>query len=848
MLCGCRAERPLAVGPLEARGMIVPTEQLIRPAGESVAFHGRPVDVAIAPDGQTAYVKSNGSLLAIDMSTWTIRQELKYLEKSGGGSMHGLLVWPDGKRVLVTLQSYLAIANVGADGTLAWAGRIPIAGATAKRHSYPCGLAKLDADRVLVCLSMKNALAVVNLTSQAVEKEIPVGVAPYDVASSRDGTTAFVSNWGGRRPVAGDRVADSAGSNVVVDDRGIGSCGSVGVIDLNAGKQTAEISTGLHPAEIELSGDGSALYVANANSDTVSVIDTRARSVRDTINVRPGNQLPFGSASNALTFREDGTKLFVANGGNNAIAVIDLRGAAGKLEGFIPTGWYPGAVAVRNNSLIIANVKGMGSRDPADAGKWNSHAYWGTVTRVTIPANAATLASYTEQVRKDARVPQALLAWEKAQSGRKTLPLPERAGEPSSIEHVVYIIKENRTYDQLFGDLPRGNNDPKLCVFGREVTPNHHAIAEQFVQLDNFYCNGVLSADGHAWATQGVAVDYLEKSFGGWSRSYPFAGDDALAIAPSGFIWDNALLHGKSFRNYGEMSTTSVTPPGRWLALYSDWKCQARTRTFTRKMSIEALQEYSCEASPGWNLDISDQVRADVFLKEFVEAEKSGQWQNLTILYLPQDHTAGTSPEVPTPAATVADNDLALGRVVDAISHSRFWPKTCIFVVEDDPQAGFDHVDGHRSICLVASPYAKRGAVVSKFYNQTSVLHTMELMLGLPPMNQFDAMAPAMKDVFTKTPDLRAYNCLPNNIPLDQMNPAKATLSDTMRELASQSEKLPLDKPDLADENTLNRIIWHAMKGADAPYPAEFAGAHGKGLNQLRLRLDSSVPKDDDDD
>jgi hypothetical protein len=244
---------------------------------------------------------------------------------------------------------------------------------------------------------------------------------------------------------------------------------------------------------------------------------------------------------------------------------------------------------------------------------------------------------------------------------------------------------------------------------------------------------------------------------------------------------------------------------------------------------------------------VPDQVRADVFIEELKQAENSGQWQNLSILFLPNNHTAGTTPSVPTPAAMIADNDLALGRVVEAVSHSKFWPKTCIFVIEDDPQAGFDHVDGHRSVCLVISPYTKRGKTVSKFYNQTSVLHTMELTLGCPPMNQFDAMAPVMRDCFTSKADLAPYRYRPNIVPLDQMNPPKTALSGRALELAEQSEMLPLDKPDLADENALNRIVWHSVRGVDAAYPAEFAGAHGKGLRKLGLRLDTTARDDDDD-
>jgi DNA-binding beta-propeller fold protein YncE len=506
-------------------------------------------------------------------------------------------------------------------------------------------------------------------------------------------------------------------------------------------------------------------------------------------------------------------------------------------------------VASDGKNVFVANVKGVGSRRAAEKAKdrekgWGVRQYQGTVTRVEMPTGER-LAGYTRQVREDARVPQSLAAWERAEAGVKAVPVPQRVGEPSVFEHVVYVIKENRTYDQVMGDIGRGNSDPKLCVFGRDVTPNQHALAEQFVLLDNFYCNGVISADGHAWVTEGVAVDYLEKSFGGFVRSYPFGGDDPLAFASSGFIWDNVLLHGRSFRNYGEMALSQTEPrTARWQEVYESWKNGTGRVKVKQNIAVEALRRYSCEDYPGWNLRVPDAMRLGVFMREFEEAKRTGEWPNFVTVYLPSDHTSGTSENAPTPAAMAADNDLAVGKLVEAISHSPFWAKTCIFVIEDDPQAGFDHVDGHRSFCLVVSPYTKRGEVVSQFYNQTSVLHTMELMMGLPPMNQFDAMAPVMRECFTERADVRPYVALANRVPLDQMNPKKAKATTQQRQSAEQSEAMNWGEPDRVDEDVLNRILWHAMKGEGARYPAEFAGAHGKGLKGLKLK----AVEDDDDD
>jgi len=860
------------IGPAEGGGFLVSTKQLIRPAGQVLEVPGRPVDLVLSPDGTTLFAKDNTGLVVIDAATWTVRQKLKL--PHGGASMHGIAVTRDGKHVFVTDSSeHVEEALIGLQGQAAWAKGITLPGPPGGRKaglaSYPCGVAlSADEKTAYVCLSRNNALGIVDLSARKLAGTVPVGVSPYGVVLSNDGKTAYVSNFGGRRPTAGEKTAKSSNTDTLVDQHGASATGTVSVIDLSQMKETAQIAVGLHPAGMVATADGRRVYVANSNSDTVSIIDTVSAKVTETINVRPDEKLPFGSASNALALTPDGKTLLVANGGNNAVAVVSLgEGTAGTVAGFIPTGWYPGAVATDGKHVYVADVKGVGSRaktdaakGPADAGTggeaaaepvappsttaWSVKRYLGTFEKVAMP-NADELKNYTARVLADGRVPQALAAMEKGESAGNPVPVPKKPGEKSAIDHVVYVIKENRTYDQVLGDLPKGNNDPKLCVFGRSVTPNHHALAETFVTLDNFYCNGVVSADGHQWATEGTAVAYLEKAFGGFTRSYPYGGDDPLAIASSGFIWDNALLHGLSFRNYGEMALTEIVPKSASFdAVWRDYVTKAGKISFKPDVQIESLRKYTCPNYPGWNLKLPDVLRMDVFLKEFREFEKNGDFPNLVIVYLPCDHTSGAREGSPTPAAQVADNDLALGRLVDALSHSKYWATTCLFAVEDDPQAGFDHVDGHRSLCLVASPYTKRGQVVSTFYNQTSVLHTMELMLGLPPMTQMDAMAPAMDDAFSEKADLSAYTAIQNKVPLDQMNRAKAALVGRDLELAQLSDRQPLEKPDQCDEDTLNRIIWHAVKGADAAYPAEWAGAHGKGLGKLGLKATGA---DDDD-
>jgi hypothetical protein len=481
----------------------------------------------------------------------------------------------------------------------------------------------------------------------------------------------------------------------------------------------------------------------------------------------------------------------------------------------------------------VANIKGIGPGRERGGGagqEFNSRQFHGSLSLVPVPA-AGDLPALTRAAVRNYRAPALRAASLPAREGRPPLPVPERTGEPSTFRHVVYIIKENRTYDQVLGDIPEGNGDPDLCIFGEEVTPNQHQLARGFVLLDNTYCSGILSADGHQWADSAFATDYLEKSFAGFPRSYPDGMTDedvdALAYAPSGFIWDKALAHGKSVRSYGEFAITDKRwgDPGRkdpldFLAHYADFLRGNPDIVVSSRPAIESLRDHLCTDTAGWDMDIPDVFRAAKFIAELRRFEESGDLPNLAIVCLPNDHTSGTRHGSPTPAAQVADNDLAMGRIVEAVSHSRFWPETCIFAIEDDPQAGWDHVSGYRTTAYVASPYTRRGAVVSTRYNQASILRTIGLILGLPPLNQMDASATPMADCFTTELDLTPYSAVPNRVALDAMNPDPADVSDALlRENAIASASLPLDEIDRCPEDLLNRILWHATKGAASPYP-----------------------------
>lgn len=851
------------VGGADGQPIVVPTNQVLTPAGRQVPFSGRPTDLALSRDGKWLAVLDRSHVAIINPETAEIASRVPH----ASGSFAGIVFASDGRRLYASnSRGSIGVFRVDDNGQLAAEPPIalPVAagpkrenpansetgvqspnkesvrpGADSK-NALPVGLALADDGKTLwVVLNMRNSLAEIALPEGKLVREIPVGNAPYGVAIV--GRKAYVSNWAGRHPGKGDTAAESGAATPVRVDatRFIANDGSVSVVDWNAGKELKQIPVGLHPAGIAATPDGRHVLVACANSDVLSVMDTANDQVIETISTRPADKLLFGSAPNALAISADGKWVYASNGTNNAVAVIEFSPRKSRLVGCIPTGWYPAGLVLdpSRRSLYVANVKGVGSRNVDWQGSrkigdrpvfgYNSHDYLGTVSLIPLPT-AEELAKQTQTVLANNRLTESISALAPPRKDVPPRPVPRRHGEPSVFKHVLYIIKENRTYDQVFGDIERGEGDPDLCIYGRNVTPNHHKLVDEFVLLDNFYCSGVLSADGHQWTNEAYVTDYLEKAFGGFPRSYPYWGGDAMAYAPTGFIWDNVLAHKKTFRDYGEFVTAKI----RWkdpakserpsfLDCYRDFIEDRQQIDIEATAAVESLQPYLCRTAIGFPSIVSDVYRAAQFTRELKEFEAKGDLPNFMIMLLPNDHTAGTRPGMPTPAASVADNDLALGRIVEAVSHSKFWPETCIFVVQDDPQNGFDHIDGHRTVALVISPYTRRHALVSTNYNQTSMVRTMELILGLPPMNQLDASATPMSDCFTDEIDLTPYKAVPNNIPLDQLNPAVTDIRDPrQRHWAEVSLKLPLDDIDEADEDTLNRVLWHAARGRDDTYPA----------------------------
>ncbi len=846
------------VGQAGPQRYVTPIHQILTPTGVQIELPGmRPQAMALSPDGRLlATSGKTQDLVLIDPQTGQVQQRVGLPsgelqdpnnvsshilkpDKSGQLSFTGLVFSPDGSRIyLSNVNGDIKVFRVGSDGQVTGLRPIalPAADAPWRKEEIPAGLAiSRDGRRLYAALNLSNRLAEIDTETSKVLRLWPVGVAPYDVVLA--GGKAYVSNWGGRVPDANSLTGPAGrGTRVRVDPiRHIASEGSVSVIALDQDKPVAEILVGLHSSGLACSPNGRYVVVANAGSDTLSVIDTRKDEVVETIWAKPNPADLFGASPNALVFDPSGDTLYVANGTQNAIAVFRFRPDRSKLLGLIPVGWYPGAIAydAGRKQLAVANIKGVGSTRSLkddDANEYNTHQYKGTLSLVAVP-QAKELAALTRRVQENYRYPLLKEAAKPARANQPARPVPERVGEPSVFEHVIYIIKENRTYDQVLGDVAEGNGNASLCIFGAEVTPNQHKMVRDFVLLDNTYCSGILSADGHQWSDTAFATDYMEKSFAGFPRSYPDGMEDsdvdALAYAPSGFIWDNALAGGKTLRVYGEfaITETSWAAPGKtgrptFLDYYRDFVDQTHAINIGSRPAIESLRPHMNMQTVGWDMDIPDVFRAAQFIKELKEYERTGKFPNLVIICLPNDHTSGTRVGSPTPAASVADNDLAFGQIVEAVSHSPFWPKTCIFAIEDDPQAGWDHVSGYRTTAYVVSPYTKRKAVVSTQYNTTSILRTMELMLGLPPMNQIDATATPMADCFVETPDLTPYVVVPTNIPLDQMNPDPKKVSNSlMRKNAVASAKLPLEEIDRCPEDVLNRILWHAMKGPDTPYP-----------------------------
>ncbi|MGW3625041.1 bifunctional YncE family protein/alkaline phosphatase family protein [Streptomyces sp. NPDC000880] len=841
--------------------VITSTGQRLTPAGVTAELTGRPLDEAIRPDGKTAVLlNAQGSLLVVlDLATHKVVQN--FAVAGASASYAGVAYSPDGNEVYASsANGRIVRAAVAADGTLSNARTITLPQTSG--NPYPGGLAvSPDGKTLYAALSRNNSLAEIDLVAGQVVREIPVGNAPHAVVV-KDGK-AYVTDQGGRKAAEGDRTVNSAGTPIVADPvTGAPATGTVSVVDLAAGKTVRNVPVGLQPTGATMHGD--ALFVTNSSSDTISVIDTRNPSRVQTIDVRPLPRLPKGSQPNGVTFVGK-DQLVVTLGRTNALAVYRWKGFGGSAEfrGLVPTGFYPTAVLgdEAHGQLVVANGKGVGSLGPANAdGGRRVQALVGSAEFVDIPS-LNKLGKYTKQVLENNGL-NSSTAYDHARKNVKPVPVPERVGEPSTIKHVFYIIKENRTYDQVLGDVDKGEGDVKLTQFGKEVTPNQHAMVEQFPLMDNFYADGDLSADGHQWATQANVPDYLEKSFGSFVRSYPFNGGDSMAYLPTGFLWGAATKAGKSVSVMGEYAPQFTGPGnfGPWADWYKDSKIlsgeesgelHAPPHNFQAKADVPGLDPLLVRDYPNYNNGIPDAYRYEIFKQQFDGWQKNGDLPALTVMHLPDDHTAGSASNFPTPRAMVADNDLALGKIVSDIAKSKYWKDSAIFVTEDDSQAGTDHIDGHRTTGYVISPWTKRGSVDSTYYTQVNMVRTIEQILGLPPMNQMDLAAPPMNTLFTTKPDYTPYALRPNQIPLDEMNPGSAPSSSATaadkptgieKEWVEASNAMgfgdPTTPPDATDRNVLNHAVWYATEGYDKPYPGESRVLHPNEVPRIEGAVD----------
>ena len=793
---------------------LVPTDQKLEPAGQTVTFPARPLDLALS--GNELAVKTSHGLLFADVRTGKIDQTLAlpndlvdYPKNLGGNGLAGIVWSGDGKRVWSADGfGVLRSAAIGPSGRFAWDPPIKLPGPSGhftdpkskqQDPSVPTGIA-LSADEryVFVACSRNDSVAIVDAQRRAVVSSIRVGVSPF--ALLRRGELLFVSNLGGDHAKGDELTADSGGARVRVDVRGIARPGSVSAIDLQTRRAVATIPAGRHPEAMATSPDGKSLYVLNANDDSITIIDTTRTSVIRTVALPLQNGA--GANPSALAVNPSDGRLFVAEGGDDRVLVLDP--SSYEPVGQIATGWYPDAVALgAQGTVFVTSLKGWGSRGNDFGFNRRSLGF-----RLDVPLGREAFNVYdyagTLQI-----LPQSSIA--AAQRSATAFAATAATTEPVHLppfKHVVFIIKENHTYDDYFGDVKQGNGDPRYCVFPLRVSPNHHALARRFGLFDNFYVNGTMSGDGHQWTNEAGTTDYVERNTASWAKTYPSDGTDPLAYTSSGFIWQRVLDSGRTFRDYGEfvVSEPATTPENAsWQRFYDDRLHGTHTASFKNALALESLRPYVDMAYPAFTLRISDQARADEFIRELRRFERSGKLPSFVLMQLGNDHTAGSFPGYPVPTSAVADNDLALGRVVDAISHSSYWKNTVIFVVEDDAQNGVDHVDGHRTMALVISAYNKKHAVDSSFYNQTSILRTIEAIFGLRPLTQFDAASPPIADIFDSQATQAPYDAVPNRVPLDVINPKRVSLDPPNGFASLQASDF--DRPDGVDPAFFNPVL-----------------------------------------
>jgi YVTN family beta-propeller protein len=881
-------------GPQPNGSWVVGSGQVINPAGMQVdlGIRIRAKAIALNPDlhTHTAAVLTMGATQAVevfDTNTGVVIQNYIPFGADPSGSYSGIAYSADGKSLVFSQDSSnVTIANVNAEGLLEDNAQVNVApnsslikcfpnsplGAYGRPcgtfystgTSYPGGVAlSRDGKTAYALLNQNDTLTKIDLTAKPPKQldQVRVGNAPHSIVISNNGATAYVSNEGGRAAKQNDFQIYSAGTEIVADPVvGAATTGTVSAVDLATGKVTATISTGLHPTGMAFYGQQ--LLVANTYSDSISVINTATNEVVRTIDLGlpigvPGEGRPaYGAAPNSIAVDAKKGIAYVALYNANAIGVVNLAsGAKNPVMGMIPVAYAPSSVVLDEaaDSLLVANDKGIGARysfetDYGVTG-YNTHQDNGTVSIVPVPNNA-NLETMTKQVFENNHwdLVQNIKSASGGSPTTKPVALPAKIGDPSLIKHVFLIIRENRTYDQILGDVTAGDGDASLAVFGGQDTPNVHKLVTRFPLLDNFYNPSRQSADGHQWITEAMAPYADDIQSPDWIRSYPGGNaGDALAYQTKGYLFSEASAAGQLVKIYGEsveydtyLQPNGSTDEPSWSDFYTDsqnFESGAEPtlyyqNTIQAHSSVPAVSNHLIKNFPIFDLNIPDQFRVDLWLQDFNSDVAAGKVPALSILWVIDDHTGGP----PTPDAEQADNDLAIGRIIDYISHSNVWSSSAIFIEEDDAQNGVDHIDGHRSPGYIVSPYAVQGGATDHtYYTQVNMTRTMEQILGLPPMNQFDLVASPMRTSFVQgdvpADNFQPWTHVPNQVPLDDgvtasaadstLTPAIKALKKAWLQKKAQVFAGKMTKPDSEDPDTVNHFNWYMSTGFTRPYPGE---------------------------
>ena len=861
------------VGTEYANGIQVSDDQIIKPLGDRLLTQfGKFMGSTVSPDGRFLAATSTDKSVVLqifDLSSykliWTVGTASGVNQKLTNGTVgqEGPTYSPDGKFLWLPEQTGLTRFAVNPDGTLGTATTVSIP--TVSGHSALVGQTAYspDGSTLYAAINGQNTVVALDPTTGAVEQTWNVGIAPRELAFV--GSKLYVSDEGGRQAQAGDTTMGSYGTQVPANGYlGTSTTGTVSVIDTaNPSAAVGSIAVGLHPTAMYVKNN--ALFVANTNSDTVSVIDTTKDAVVQTIETKPWPSSSVGYEPTSIAVTNDG-HLLVTLGRANAVAVYQYHGDPQQpvnYIGLLPTDYYPATVATVGDQIVVTNTRGIDARGPelsfskgqgtVVAVGHGTHSTTASLTRFTLPSD--------KDIAKDTDTVFAQNGWGKNDvqeangSKANAVPIPARIGDPSTIKHVFLLIKENRTYDQVYGDMPEGNGDPNLAQFGAKVTPNQHALAKQFGLYDNVYDVGTNSAEGHNWLMQGDNPEYTESSAGEYQRSYDTE-EDVLGHQRSGFLWTAVEDAGNTARNYGEFEYTEGKPSGSWQQYYCAVKSvenggdPAQLTAPDLKGNygsvIPSLNAIADPLSPPFDTSIPDIYRYQIWKQDF---EKNGP-ANFNMVWLSSDHTGGTA----DPEAQVADGDLAVGQIVDEISHSQYWKDSAIFVVEDDSQDGADHVDGHRAPVQIISPWAAHGVVDSTYYSQINMVRTIEQILGAQPLNEKLAAATPMYGAFTNKPDYTPFNAVPNQVPLTEgVATAPSCGLDTLGQTGAAATALdkveakktvvPADErataavwetwlaeqhttgngavPDYANPEQMNRFTWYQAHEWKVPYPGD---------------------------